>query len=71
MKKLAWLIYINSKEKLLSGNENIQELAYILYAAIYWTIILAPSDVQSKLIDQLIENKDSKADDMNMNDQDD
>ena len=55
MRKLSWLLYIVGKERLLNSQDNIFELAYMLYAAIYWTLILASGDIQSTLLDQLIQ----------------
>ena len=45
IKKVAWLMFILGKQKILMGGEDIAELAYLLYACLYWVIMLCPGDV--------------------------
>lgn len=52
IKKLAWLIFILGKQKILNGGEDISEMAYLLYACLYWVIILCPSNVNCELIER-------------------
>ena len=52
IKKLAWLIFILGKQKILKGGEDISEMAYLLYACLYWVIMLCPNDVECKLIER-------------------
>ena len=51
MKKFTWLIFIVGKMKLLNGREDITELAFLLFATIYWSIMLCPKDVTCELIE--------------------
>ena len=51
IKKLTWLMFILGKIKILQGAEDIAEMAYLLYACLYWAIMLSPKDVQCDLID--------------------
>lgn len=51
IKKLTWLMFILGKIKILQGAEDIAEMAYLLYACLYWAIMLSPADVQCDLID--------------------
>lgn len=37
---------------MLNGVEDIAEMAYLLYACLYWTIILSPVDIQCDLIER-------------------
>lgn len=50
-KKLTWLMFILGKEKILHGHEDITEMAFLLYACIYWAIMLSPTDIKSDLLD--------------------
>ena len=36
----------------MHGGEDISELAYLLYACLYWVIMLCPSDVECALIER-------------------
>lgn len=56
IKKLAWLIFILGKQKILNGGEDISEMAYLLYACLYWVIILCPSNVNCELIESKYPN---------------
>lgn len=51
MKKLTWMIFIISKMKILAGQTDITETAILLFASIYWALILCPSDVTCALIE--------------------
>ena len=51
IKKVAWLIFILGKKKILSGGEDIAELAYLLYACLYWVIMMLPKDVECDLLE--------------------
>ena len=51
MKKLTWLVFIMGKMKILNGREDITELAFLLFATIYWAIMLCPKDVTCELIE--------------------
>ena len=51
MKKLTWMIFIIAKMKLLAGHSDITETAILLFASIYWALILCPSDVTCALIE--------------------
>jgi hypothetical protein len=51
MKKLAWLIFIVGKIKLLKGSEDLTEFVFILFAVIYQVVMLSPSDVKCALIE--------------------
>ena len=51
IKKLAWLMFICGKQKILQGVENIAEMAYLLYACLYWTVMLCPKDVTCVLLE--------------------
>jgi len=51
IKKLTWLVFIIGKIKLLHSREDITEMAFLLFACIYWAVMLSPSDIQSTLID--------------------
>ena len=51
MKKFAWLMFIMGKMKILNGREDITELAFLLFATIYCTIMLCPKDVTCELIE--------------------
>lgn len=44
-------MFILGKIKILQGAEDIAEMAYLLYACLYWAIMLSPADVQCDLID--------------------
>ena len=57
IKKVAWLMFILGKQKILMGGEDIAELAYLLYACLYWVIMLCPGDVQC----ELLESKNDRA----------
>lgn len=59
MKKLSWLIFIMGKMKILNGRDDITELAFLLFATIYWAIMLCPKDVTCELIEKFKkENED-------------
>ena len=51
MKKFTWLMFIMGKMKILNGREDITELAFLLFATIYWAIMLCPKDVTCELIE--------------------
>ena len=51
MKKFTWLMFIMGKMKILNGREDITELAFLLFATIYWAIMLCPKDVKCELIE--------------------
>ena len=44
-------MFILGKQKILMGGEDIAELAYLLYACLYWVIMLCPGDVQCGLLE--------------------
>ena len=56
MKKLAWLIFIVSKIKILKGSEDLTEFVFLLFAVIHQVVMLSPADVTC----ELIESKSSK-----------
>ena len=37
--------------KILNGSDSITDLAFLLYATVYWVIMLCPKDVKCSLID--------------------
>ena len=45
-------MFILGKIKILHGHEDIAEMAFLLYACIYWAIMLAPADIRCDLIDR-------------------
>ena len=51
MKKFTWLVFIMGKMKILNGREDITELAFLLFATIYMSIMLCPKDVTCELIE--------------------
>jgi len=51
MKKLAWLIFIVSKIKILKGSEDLTEFVFLLFAVVYQVVTLAPAEVTCKLIE--------------------
>jgi hypothetical protein len=51
MKKLAWLIFIVSKIKILNGSEDLTEFVFLLFAVIHQVVMLAPADVTCDLIE--------------------
>ena len=57
-KKLAWIIYITGKMKILNGSDAITDLAFLLYATVYWVIMLCPKDVKCSLIDGKLSEKE-------------
>ena len=44
-------MFIMGKMKILNGREDITELAFLLFATIYWAIMLCPKDVTCELIE--------------------
>jgi hypothetical protein len=51
MKKLAWLIFIVSKIKILKGSEDLTEFVFLLFAVIHQVVMLSPADVTCELIE--------------------
>ena len=51
MKKFTWLMFIIGKIKILKGGEDITEMAFLLFACLYWAVMLSPQDIQCDLID--------------------
>lgn len=51
-KKLTWLMFILGKAKILHGREDITEMAFLLYACIFWAVMLSPVDIQCDLVDR-------------------
>jgi len=45
-------MFIMGKIKILHGHEDIAEMAFLLYACIYWAIMLSPADIRCDLIDR-------------------
>ena len=50
-KKLTWLMFILGKIKILHGVDDITEMAFLLFACLYWAVILCPQDLTCDLID--------------------
>jgi len=42
MKKFTWLMFIIGKIKILKGGEDITEMAFLLFACLYWAVMLSP-----------------------------
>ena len=51
MKKLAWLIFIVGKIKILKGSEDLTEFVFLLFAVIHQVVMLSPQDVTCDLIE--------------------
>ena len=51
MKKLTWLIFILGKVKILMNIEDITEMAFLLFASLYFAVMYAPADIQCDLIE--------------------
>lgn len=60
IQKFAWLIFILAKQKVLNGGSDFAELAFLLYACLYWILILSPSDIQCDLIERKYKSQKSK-----------
>lgn len=43
-------MFIIGKNKILPGVEDIAEMAFLLFACLYWAVMLSPVDIQSNLI---------------------
>lgn len=52
MKKLTWYIFILGKIKILKKGEDITENAFLLFATLYWAVLLSPKEVKCNLIDR-------------------
>ena len=52
IKKLTWLMFILGKIKILQNVEDITEMAFLMFACLYWAVMLIPVDVQCDVIDR-------------------
>ena len=52
IKKLAWLMFVLGKIKILRRVEDIAEMAFLLFACLYWAVILIPVDVECDLVER-------------------
>ena len=44
-------MFILGKAKILHGRDDITEMAFLLYACVYWAVMLAPADITCELIE--------------------
>jgi hypothetical protein len=51
IKKLAWLLFVTSKIKVLKGSEDLTEFVFLLYAVMYQVVMLCPKEVTCDLIE--------------------
>ena len=56
IKKLAWLMFVLGKIKILRSVEDIAEMAFLLFACLYWAVMLIPADVECDLIERKYES---------------
>ena len=49
-------MFVTGKVKILQGREDITEMAFLLFACIYWAVMLSPANIHSDLMDGKLKN---------------
>ena len=44
-------MFVTGKVKIVQGREDITEMAFLLFACIYWAVMLSPADIHSDVMD--------------------
>lgn len=50
-------MFVTGKVKILQGREDITEMAFLLFACIYWAVMLSPADIHSDVMDGKLKSR--------------
>jgi hypothetical protein len=62
IKRLTWMLYLVSKDKLLQSKSSLSDMAFLLFAAFYWTLKFVPTDIQCQLLDSISQENEPDSD---------